>query len=268
MQPSTTWIAGFLIAACVGLTGMGGGSFTAPLLALAGLPAAESVGTAMIFSAVLRLTVAPVYMARRHLHGRLLGLLLMGGLPGLLLGTWLMHIMNRYEWRAAVLLAVGAMLLISSILTFWPSLRNPGLAPGKPHWLAVLAFPLGVETGFSSAGAGALGTMLLLNFSELPPATAVGTDILFGIFLAVIGGSFHLAWGSVNRDVLFHLLIGGMPGAMFGCMMAKRLPGKKIRAGAALIAIVLGLQLIYSAGHSLLQPQKAQAGGAASASSK
>ena len=49
------WIAGFIIAATVGLTGMGGGSFTVPVLVLIGLPTAEAVGTAMIFAAALRL---------------------------------------------------------------------------------------------------------------------------------------------------------------------------------------------------------------------
>lgn len=41
-------IVGFLIAVTVGLTGMGGGSFTTPaLVLLAGLPAGDAVGTAL-----------------------------------------------------------------------------------------------------------------------------------------------------------------------------------------------------------------------------
>ena len=43
---------GFLIALAVGLTGIGGGSFTVPaLMLIVGLPAATSVGTAFVFAA-------------------------------------------------------------------------------------------------------------------------------------------------------------------------------------------------------------------------
>ena len=45
---------GFLIAVAVGLTGIGGGSFTVPALVLiVGLTAGEAVGTAFVFAGVL-----------------------------------------------------------------------------------------------------------------------------------------------------------------------------------------------------------------------
>jgi uncharacterized membrane protein YfcA len=49
------YAVGFVIALTVGLTGIGGGSFTDPaLLLLAGLPPGEAVGTAFLFAGVLR----------------------------------------------------------------------------------------------------------------------------------------------------------------------------------------------------------------------
>lgn len=245
------WIAGFLIAVTVGLTGIGGGSFTVPILVLAGMPTVEAVGTAMVFAAILRLTVAPVYMARRHVHARYLSLLLLGAVPGLLLGTWLLHIMHNSSWKTWVLLVVGIMLTFSSALSFVPKLRNPEFAKTNQSWLALLALPIGVETGFSSAGAGALGTILLLNFSEMPVGQVVGTDIVFGIVLAVVGSIFHLGWGSINTAILLHLLAGGIPGALAGCALARRVPSGKLRAAVAVIAIALGLQLVWTAAHSL-----------------
>jgi len=105
------WIAGFVIAATVGLTGMGGGSFTVPLLVLVGLPTTEAVGTAMIFASVVRLMVAPIYMKRKHVHARYLGLLLIGAVPGLLVGTWALRLMHNPAWKPA-------MLLPGDVLTF------------------------------------------------------------------------------------------------------------------------------------------------------
>jgi len=250
-------IAGFLIAVTVGLTGIGGGSFTTPVLVLlAGLPAGEAVGTALIFAAILRVLAAPFYIVRRLIHGRYLGLLLLGAIPGLLLGTWLLHFMYVESWKSAVLVIVGLLLAISSAITFLPKLRNPQFARQRTRWLSLLALPIGLETGFSSAGAGALGTVLLLNFSEMTVAEVVGTDLLFGIVLAFIGGAFHLLWGSINSVILFRLLLGGVPGVLVGCTFANKVPGSRLRRVIALIAIVLGLQLVYSGGRTLLQEHR------------
>jgi len=81
----------------------------------------------------------------------------------------------------------------------------------------------------------------------------VGTDILFGIVLAVVGSTFHLGWGSVNFSILLHLLSGGIPGALIGSFLAKRVPGYRLRAVVALIAIALGLQLVWISGHTIFR---------------
>src|SRR6202041_18604 len=89
-------VVGFLIAIAVGLTGIGGGSFTVPaLLLLAGLTAGEAVGTAFLFAGVLRLIAAPFYLVGKQIHTRYLWLLLQGAVPGLLAGTWALRLLNR-----------------------------------------------------------------------------------------------------------------------------------------------------------------------------
>src|ERR1700746_985239 len=90
------FLVGFLIAAVVGLTGIGGGSFTVPaLVLLAGLSAGEAVGTAFLFAGVLRLIAAPFYLLGKQIHSPYLWLLLLGAVPGLLFGTWALHKLNR-----------------------------------------------------------------------------------------------------------------------------------------------------------------------------
>ena len=76
---------GALIALAVGLTGIGGGSFTVPaLVLLVGLSANASVGTAFVFTGVLPLIATPFYIAGRNVHGRYLWLLLQGAIFRLL----------------------------------------------------------------------------------------------------------------------------------------------------------------------------------------
>ena len=78
-----TYLLGFVIAIAIGLTGVGAGTLTTPLLILAvGLPARVAVGTSLIFGAVVKIITSPVYMARRQVDWRTLGIMLAGGVPG------------------------------------------------------------------------------------------------------------------------------------------------------------------------------------------
>src|SRR5499426_3084890 len=86
---------GFAIALAVGLTGIGGGSFTVPaLLLFAGLSAGEAVGTAFVFAGVVRLVAAPFYVFSRQIHSRYFWLLLRGAIPGLFAGTLVLRYMT------------------------------------------------------------------------------------------------------------------------------------------------------------------------------
>lgn len=237
---------GFVIALCVGLTGVGGGSFTAPaLVLLAGLPGVDAVGTALVYSMVVRIAAAPFYVAGKHVHFRYLCLMLLGALPGLAAGSYLLATLNTRRWNHVVLVMLGTTLVGSSILTV--ACRNGYLKQQKSgFWLPWLTFPIGVETGFSSAGAGALGTMLLFNCSDMPVNRVVGTDLLFGIALAAGGTLFHFTVGSISVSSLKELLAGGIPGVFLGCMMAPRLPVVRLKTVIVAITFLLGLQLIWN----------------------
>ena len=246
------FLIGFLIAAAVGLTGIGGGSFTVPALVLiAGLGAGEAVGTAFLFAGVLRLIAAPFYLLKKQIHARYLWLLLQGAIPGLLVGTWALHLFNRNAGSPVVILLLGILLAASSSVTFIRRVQNPAFAGKNHRWLPWLALPIGVESGFSSAGAGALGTVLLLNYSEMTPAQVVGTDLLFGLVLAVIGSAFHWTFGSISVPILFQLLLGGIPGVVLGCLLARRVPANKLKTAVAMVAIFAGLQLVWSGSRTL-----------------
>ena len=246
------FLIGFLIAAAVGLTGIGGGSFTVPaLVLLVGLPANAAVGTAFVFAGILRLIAAPFYLLGRHIHFRYLWLMVQGAVPGLLVGTYVLHLLSHDSGSPIVVILLGLILAASSSITFAPRVQNPGFARKNSHWLPWLALPIGIEAGFSSAGAGALGTVLLLNYSEMSPPQVVGTDILFGLVLAVIGSAFHWKFGVITGSVLRQLLGGGIPGVLIGCALARKVPARKLKFAVAAIAILAGLQLIWSGAHTL-----------------
>jgi len=246
---------GFAVALILGLTGVGGGSLATPaLVLLAGIPAADAVGTALVFTTAVRLLATPFYLSGRQVHFRCLGRMLLGAVPGLLGGTFLLRGANARLSKPAVLLAIGSVLIFCSILT---SLRNNDSlkrrASDRPaSWLGWMALPIGIETGFSAAGAGALGTLLLLNFSGLSAAEAVGTDLVFGTVVAGLGAIFHFSFGTISGAMLKNLLLGGIPGVIVGCVLARWMTPNILRRAIVVFSGVLGLELLVAGARSLL----------------
>jgi hypothetical protein len=241
-------LIGFVIALVVGLTGVGGGSFTTPaLVLLAGISGAEAVGTALVFATIVRLVATPFYFAGKHVHLRYLGIMLLGAVPGLLGGTYLLHAANARRSNPFVLVVIGAMLVVSATLT---TLRTkPWIQPDHGRaspWLAWLALPIGIETGFSSAGAGAMGTLLLFNLTGLSAAQVVGTDLVFGTALASLGSLFHFSFGTISGAALKAMLLGGIPGVLIGCALAPRVPAHRLRKGILVLSILLGFELLVA----------------------
>ena len=270
---------GFTIALCVGLTGLGGGSFTTPVLVLfVGLPAAAAVGTALAFSAVLRMLAAPFHLVGRTVRAHCFWPLLLGGLPGLTVGIYFLRHMSRAEWSPRLLVALGLLLILTATASLWGpkrSLTRPETAmPGSlgaasrrkpPAWLALLALPIGLETGFSSAGSGALGVVALINFTDLTAAEAVGTDILFGGVLAIAGAGWSAGFGLTSGSTLLHLLMGGIPGVLLGCILGRRLPSRKLRALVMIVVLTLGVSLVWNGARAIEHGGLAPAPKAASA---
>ena len=243
-----TYLIGFLIALAVGLTGVGAGSITAPVLILFfGLSPATGVGTALAFAAVIKLAVAPLYLFRRQVSRRILGLLCLGGIPGVLAGVVVLGRLNVKQYERTVFVILGLTIGSMAVYSLYHSLRRRHDVVGsdRTRWLPWIAAGIGGEVGFSSAGAGALGSLVLLNLTTLTPAEVVGTDMLFGLVVSVVGGGFHLSAGHYDRAILYRLLIGGLAGAFSGAWLSSMLPAKPLRIALSGCLILLGAQLCW-----------------------
>jgi hypothetical protein len=108
-------------------------------------------------------------------------------------------------------------------------------------------FPIGAEVGFSSSGAGALGTISLLSLTSLTAAEVVGTDLAFGLAIALVGTGVHMIGGSYDSLLLIKLAIGGVIGGIVGSGAAPKIPNRKLRFALSLWLMVIGLQFCYQA---------------------
>jgi uncharacterized protein len=248
-------LIGAFVGFVIGLTGLGAGILMTPILIL-GLRMAPSasVGAALIFSTVVKFFAGGVYLWRGQVAVRTLLALLAGGIPGALGGSWLLY---RAHWKAhedTVTLALGILILLTTTLE-WRRGRNThaGQVVRTRHGvLALLTFPIGASVGFSSAGAGSLGTLALLRFTSLAPVQVVGTDLLFGLALSATGGLAHVFSGAVDTIFLAKLLAGGLAGGLAGARLADKLPGAVLRHWLVLALAALGAVLIARSGVAIL----------------
>ena len=244
------FLVGFLIACAVGLTGVGAGSITAPVLILFfHLKPAEAVGTALTFSAAIKFAVLPLYLKRKQVDFRILKLLCLGGIPGVLIGVQILSRLNTKDHEHTIFMLLGATIFTVSLGSLYRTIRNRLASGGtdRARWLPPIAAIIGGEVGFSSAGAGALGALVLLNLTMLTPAQVVGTDMVFGFVLSVIGGGLHLFAGQYDLPILIKLITGGVIGALSGAMLSSIIPPRPLRLVLSIWLAALGVQLCWKA---------------------
>jgi uncharacterized protein len=234
----------------VGLTGVGAGTITAPvLIVFFGLPAAESVGTALAFTAVIKFAVAPIYLFRRQVNKRILLFLCAGGIPGVVAGVVLLSALDTKRYEGTIFLVIGITVAVTAIYSLINSIRAKVSfdRTDRSGWLPAIACGIGAEVGFSSAGAGALGSLALLNLTPLRPAQVIGTDMLFGLVLSLVGGGLHLSEGHYNGALLWKLIAGGLVGAFAGANLSAMLPSRPLRVALSLWLSCVGFQLCWRA---------------------
>lgn len=266
------YVLGFVIALFIALTGVGAGTITVPVLVLfLGVPAQVAVGIGLMFSTAVKLILVPAQIAHRNVVWRTLGVMLLGGAPGVLLGSlFLKHLVNAGSQN--LLNALLGIILVSTsawqiFVSFQPMRENTN-SPDQNPLLSLLMFPVGAEVGFSSAGAGALGSAALLSLTSLLPAQVVGTDITFGFVVSLLGSGAHWFSHASNPELLTHLIIGGVFGAICGTFLSVRIPRRPLRFVLLVWLLILGGQFLYNSYGVWKNPQPKSAVHAASTTQK
>jgi uncharacterized protein len=249
-------ISGFCVGVLVGMTGVGGGSLMTPLLILLfGVHPTTAVGTDLLFAATTKATGTVVHAAARTIDWMLVALLAIGSVPATIATLILL---SRFDLKDAsaqhvITVTLGAVLLLTALfLIAGRSLRARyadrlnRLAPRTAGLLTVaLGLTMGVLVTITSVGAGAIGvTVLLLLHPKMPAGRIVGSDIAHGVPLTLLAGAGHWYLGSVDWSLLGNLLIGSLPGIVFGSYLATRARDAVIRMTLAGILVVVGVRLL------------------------
>jgi uncharacterized membrane protein YfcA len=111
--------------------------------------------------------------------------------------------------------------------------------------LAIAAFGIGIVVGLTGMGGGALMTPVLVLFFQVPPLTAVSSDLVASAVMKPVGSFVHLRRGTVNLELVKWLCIGSIPGAFSGVLLARAMGrGEEVQQ---VIRLALGIALLLAA---------------------
>jgi uncharacterized membrane protein YfcA len=249
-------IAGFLVGALVGVTGVGGGSLMTPILiVLFGVSPATAVGTDLLFAAATKTVGSLVHGFNRTIDWRVVRRLATGSIPAtglaLMVLSWLdmraggTHQIVTVILSIALFMTAGALIARNKIFSIY-SHRLANLSDRSIARLTIaMGAMLGILVSFSSVGAGAIGvTALVLLYPRVWIAQIVGSDIAHAVPLTLIAGLGYVVMGSVDLHTLVSLLAGSFPGIFVGSSISARVPDTALRYVLAAVLIVVGSKLV------------------------
>lgn len=248
-------IAGLLVGALVGVTGVGGGSLMTPILILLfGVSPATAVGTDLLFAATTKVVGSLVHGFNKTIDWRVVRRLATGSLPATALALGVLSLLHMNNGGARVVitailsfaLLLAAAMLISRNRIY--ALYAARLSVLDDRSIAILTVAVGAVLGtlvtFSSVGAGAIGvTALVLLYPKLSTTRIVGSDIAHAVPLTLVAGLGHGAMGSVDVHTLLSLLAGSLPGIFIGSSISVRVPDTILRYALAGVLIIVGAKL-------------------------
>ena len=259
-------LAGLLVGAAVGATGVGGGSLMTPVLILFyGISPTLAVGTDLLYASISKAFGVLLYRNHGSVDWRIVGWQALGSVPASLATLmWLQHQGDVAALDRLIKLTLSLAIIVTATFTLFqgaiaarlrPASRlaqggdHPGIDARLQRILTLAAGALiGSVVTVSSVGAGAIGMMLLLLlYPKHPPVKIVGSDLAHAVLITAIAGLGHARMGSVDFSLLVWLLLGALPGIWIGSRVGFRLDGPALKRAVACLLLVVGGMTLYKA---------------------
>lgn len=258
-----------------GMFGVGGGFLMTPFLIFAGISPAVSVATGASQIVASSVSGVAAQLGRRSVDFKMGLVLVAGGIPGTILGVWLVSLLkDSGQIDLVIKLAyvgllgtIGLLMLSESIRTL---LRRKKAAPARAktsqhYWvhglplklrfrvskLYISALPplgLGFFSGFLSGvmgiGGGFIMVPAMIYILRMPAAAVVGTS-LFQVLCITVLTTFLHAWVNQTVDIVLAMLlmVGGVIGVQYGARVGARLGSDQLRLLIALLIVGMALRL-------------------------
>ena len=228
------------------LAGGGAGLLQLPALIFLGLPYPLALATHKIASVALGAGAGLRHLKQSTFKARQLGVILVAGVPGVVIGAWLVL---EIPPRAGEI-ALGLL----TIALGWYSWRRPQLGQvgydigfSWSHALAGAAglFLIGVLNGSLASGTGLMVTLWLVRWYGMSYTQAVAyTMVLVGLVWNGAGAMMLGTFGTVRWDWLPALLIGSFAGGYLGAWAAQRYGNRLVKRAFEVVTVLTGIALL------------------------
>jgi len=251
-------LAGLLVGFVVGLTGMGGGALTTPLLVLVfRVQPLAAVSSDLVAAVVMKPVGGAVHLRSGTVNRQIVGWLVLGSVPAAFSGALLLHalgdgsgVQNAIKIALGVALIAGAGGIVFRAIT--TSSRSVSATAGPEHpsrWHIALTVVIGIAggliVGLTSVGSGSIMIVLLmLLYPRLSTSELVGTDLVQAIPLVAAAAAGHLLFGDFRLGLTVSLLIGSIPGVYVGARLSARANLRFIRPALAVVLLLSGAKLL------------------------
>jgi len=238
----------FAIATFSTPVGVSGAVFLVPVqVSVLSVPSPSLTPTNLLYNLIAIPGALREFTHQGRLGGRLMKLLLLGTLPGVVVGAVI-----RVELLAganAFLFVIAAVLVPLGIwLALFPPAHARSGPPLRERLLVLLALAIGVVGGVYGIGGGSVLAPVLVGLGyavvEVAPAALTAT------FLTSIAGVVTYAFlslgesGDIAPDWIVGLAlgVGGLLGSTLGARLQPHLPEALLRRGLGLVALALGVR--------------------------
>ncbi len=248
-------LVGFFVGTLIGMTGVGGGVLLLPIL-IFGLhvPAMRAVGSDALFNFVTKIGASFVHLRRGTVRKKVVLALICGSAPGSYLGvSFLVHLRNLYGngVNRFITIAVGVLLICIPTFLFFQKKIEDRAAAKPPSmksfaWMWLIGLVAGFLVGITSVGSGSIVMMMLLLFYSFQPKVMVGTDIVHALLLTGVTSVLHFRAHNVDIHLVGALVVGSIPGGLFGSYLSTRVPVPWLRRILCAVLLATGARMLMA----------------------
>ncbi|MEM8917535.1 MAG: sulfite exporter TauE/SafE family protein [Pseudomonadota bacterium] len=274
-------LLGGLVGILSGMFGVGGGFLTTPLLIFYGIPptvAAASASTQVTGASISGVTA---HMRRKGVDFQMGAVLVVGGIFGTFIGTFLFQILQRLGQIDTVINVLYVLMLggIGGMMAKESFTSVRALRSGKPlparkrrhHPLVanlpmrwrfyrsglyispIAPFMLGLITGILTmllgVGGGFIMVPAMLYLLGMGAQVVVGTSLFQILFVTIASTMMHsMTTRAVDIVLASLLLIGSVTGAQLGAKFAQRMRPEYLRLCLAIMVLMVAVRMMLGLG--------------------
>ncbi|RXE57417.1 permease [Methanoculleus taiwanensis] len=236
---------GVLAGVLGGLIGIGGSTIMLPVMYFSlGFPETIAIGTGLFVVIFTSFSGGYGHIVRKNADTRVAVRLALGGVAGVLLGSWLFTLLaNETDLLGLIL---GVVFLVPAVNMIREGLfsRESAAPAGAGIGGSTLAFTgfgvgVGVLTGLTGLGGGFALVPGLIYLFGAPVYVTMGTSLAAILPMAIIGGGIKLAQGYVALGAAVILAMGSVIGAQTGAAVIRYIP-------PGVLKLLFGLYFAYA----------------------